>query len=126
VSAQRLLLADDDAAIVAVVRRYFDGRGWEVETCLKADEALHQLESKVHFDALICDLHFTPAHLSEGLQILDRARRLRPALALLLFTGAIEPGLHAEASRLGVHAVITKPVPLASLHEAVLRAMKSE
>ena len=124
-SPQRLLLADDDAAIVAVVRRYFDGRGWQVEACLRAEEALQQLESGAHFDAFICDLHFTPARLSEGLQILDRARQLRPAIALLLFTGAVEPGVRAEATRLGADAVITKPAPLASLHEAVLRAMKS-
>jgi CheY-like chemotaxis protein len=125
VNPQRLLLVDDDAAIVAVVRRYFDGRGWQVETCLRAEDALSQLESGAHFDALICDLHFTPARLSEGLEIVDRARRLRPALALLLFTGAAEPSVKAEAVRLGANAVITKPAPLASLHEAVLRAMKS-
>jgi CheY-like chemotaxis protein len=120
----RLLLLDDDAAIVSVVRRYFDGRGWQVETCLEASEGLSLVESDERFDAVICDLHFTPARLSEGFQIIDRARRKRPGVAVLLFTGAAESGVKEEALRLGASDVVTKPTPLASLHDAVLRAMK--
>jgi ActR/RegA family two-component response regulator len=36
-SAPRLLLFDDDAAIVAVVKRYFDGRSWQVDTATDAE-----------------------------------------------------------------------------------------
>ena len=122
---RRLLLLDDDAAIVSVVRRYFEGKGFEVESCLAAGEALRFAESDTAFDAVICDLHFTPARLSEGLEILERARLKRPGAALVLFTGAAEPGVREEALRLGADAVITKPAPLASLHEAVTRAMKT-
>ena len=85
---RRLLLLDDDAAIVSVVRRYFEGKGFEVESCLAAAEALRIVESDAPFDAIVCDLHFTPARLSEGLEIVERARRKRPGSALLLFTGA--------------------------------------
>ncbi len=120
---RRLLLLDDDAAIVSVVRRYFEGKGFEVESCLAAAEALRLVESETPFDAIVCDLHFTPARLAEGIEIIARALRSRPGSAVLLFTGAAEPGVRDEAMRLGVHAVITKPTPLAKLHEAVLRAM---
>lgn len=120
----RLLLLDDDGAIVSVVRRYFDGKGWAVESCLDASEALRRVESDEHFDAIICDLHFTPARLAEGFRIIDRARRKRPGSALLLFTGATEGSIKQEAQRLGANEVVTKPTPLASLHDAVLRAMK--
>ena len=123
---RRLLLLDDDTAIVSVVRRYFEGKGFEVEACLAAAEALRIVESEVPFDAIVCDLHFTPARLSEGLEIVRRARRKRPGSALLLFTGAAEPGVREEALRLGADGVITKPTPLASLHDAVTRAMKTQ
>ena len=120
---RRLLLLDDDAAIVSVVRRYFEGKGWEVESCLAAGEALQLVESDALFDAIICDLHFTPARLSEGLGIVERARLRRSDAAVLLFTGATEPGVREEARRRGADEVVLKPTPLASLHEAVLRAM---
>jgi len=123
--SERLLIADDDAAIVSVVRRYFEARGWEVEACLRADDAVRQLESAAAFDACVCDLHFSPARLSEGLDVLQQARRLRPGLPLLLFTGAPEAGALAAASQLGA-GVVQKPAPLASLHDAVLRAMKAK
>jgi CheY-like chemotaxis protein len=123
---RRLLLLDDDAAIVSVVRRYFEGKGFEVESCLAAAEALRIVESDAPFDAIVCDLHFTPARLAEGLEIVERARRKRPGSALLLFTGATDPGVREEAQRLGADAVVTKPAPLASLHDAVTRAMRTE
>jgi CheY-like chemotaxis protein len=107
------------------VRRYFEGKGFEVESCLTADEALRIVDSDAAFDAIVCDLHFTPARLAEGLLIVERARRRRPGTALLLFTGAAEPGVREEALRLGAFGVITKPTPLASLHDAVTRAMKT-
>lgn len=120
---RRLLLLDDDAAIVSVVRRYFEGKGFEVESCLTAAEAVQRIQSDARFDAIVCDLHFTPARLAEGIEIVGVARRLRPRSAVLLFTGAAEPGVRDEALRLGAHAVVTKPTPLASLYDAVLRAM---
>jgi CheY-like chemotaxis protein len=122
---RRLLLLDDDAAIVSVVRRYFEGKGFEVESFLAAGEALRLVESDAPFDAIVCDLHFTPARLAEGIEIIERARRSRPGSALLLFTGAAEPGVRDEALRLGANAVVTKPTPLAKLHEAVVRAMET-
>lgn len=122
---RRLLLFDDDALLVSVLRRFFDGKGWQVEAYLDAREALVRVEAQEPFDAVICDLHFTPARLSEGLQIVALVRRLRPGSAVLLFTGAGEAGVREEALRLGAHEVLTKPTPLASLHEAVVRAMKA-
>jgi CheY-like chemotaxis protein len=123
---RRLLLLDDDAAIVSVVRRYFEGKGYEVEFCLAAGEAQRIVESDAPFDAIVCDLHFTPARLSEGLEIVERARLKRPGAALLLFTGAAEPGVREAALRLGADAVVTKPTPLASLLDAVVRAMETQ
>ena len=123
--SRRLLLLDDDAAIVSVVTRFFGGKGWQVESCLVASEALRLVDSDASFDAIVCDLHFTTARLSAGLEIVELARRARPAAAVLLFTGAAEPGVAEQALARGADAVITKPTPLANLHDAVLRAMKA-
>lgn len=123
--SRRLLLLDDDAAIVAVVRRYFSGKGWQVVSCAEAKAALLQVESDEVFDAIICDLHFTPARLAEGLEIIERARRRRPGSTLVLFTGATEDHLRREALRRGADEVLTKPAPLARLHDAAVRGMKT-
>jgi two-component system phosphate regulon response regulator PhoB len=123
-TAPRLLLLDDDAAIVAVVKRYFEGRGFEVETRADADAALVAVESERPFDAVVCDLHFTPACLGEGFEIVGRARAARPEAAVLLFTAAVGDAVRLEALRRGADDVVTKPTPLAALHDATQRAMK--
>jgi len=123
-SAPRLLLFDDDAAIVAVVKRYFDGRSWQVDTATDAQGALTIVDTARPFDAVICDLHFTPARLAEGLEIVARARAARPRAAIVLFTAAFGEAVRQEALQHGADDVVTKPAPLATLHDATLRAMK--
>jgi CheY-like chemotaxis protein len=122
--APRLLVLDDDQNILALLRTYFGRLGWHVEACAEASAGLHLVDSDASFDAVICDLHFTGAHLGEGYEILTRARRRRPHSAVLLFTGAAGEGIREEALRRGADEVIAKPVPLAHLRDAALRAMK--
>ena len=118
-----LLVLDDDPNVLTLLGTYFGGLGWRVETCAEAEEALKLADSDVPFDAVICDLHFTAAHLGEGYEIVSRARRRRPSAAVLLFTGAPAEKVLEEALRHGADEVITKPAPLARLRDAALRAM---
>jgi hypothetical protein len=71
---------------------------------------------------VICDLHFTPARLGEGLEIATRAP---PPAALrgAALTGVPGEDVRAEALRRGVDEVIAAGA-LARLRDAALRAMK--
>jgi two-component system OmpR family response regulator len=122
--SRRLLVLDDDPNVITLLRTYFGGLGWEVEASAEAAEALALADSEAPFDAVICDLHFTPAHLGEGYEIVARARGRRPGCAVLLFTGAAGPGVAEEAVRRGADEVIAKPAPLALLRDAALRGAR--
>ena len=119
-----LLVLDDDRNVLSVLGTYFGGLGWRVETSADAEAALRLADSDLPYDAVICDLHFTPAHLGEGFEIVSRARRRRPLSAVLLFTGVFAESVREEALRRGADEVIAKPAPLARLRDAALRAMK--
>ena len=119
-----LLVLDDDRSVLSVLGTYFRGLGWRVETSADAAAALTLADSDLPYDAVICDLHFTPAHLGEGFEIVSRARRRRPLSAVLLFTGVFAESVREEARRRGADEVIAKPAPLARLRDAALRAMK--
>ena len=119
-----LLVLDDDRNVLSLLRTYFGGLGWRVETSADAAAALRLADSDLPYDAVICDLHFTAAHRSEGLEIVRRVRERRPRCAVLLFTGAPAESIREEALRQGVDEVISKPAPLARLRDAALRAMK--
>jgi CheY-like chemotaxis protein len=120
----RLLVLDDDPSILALLSTYFGGLGWHVETCAEPDAGLRLATSATPFDAVICDLHFTPARLAEGLEIVAAARHHRPRAAVLLLTAAVEKAMHEAALARGADEVIPKPAPLARLRDAALRAMK--
>jgi CheY-like chemotaxis protein len=120
----RLLVLDDDPRLITLLRTYFSGLGWHVEASADAAVAVRLADSDAHFDAVICDLHFTGDHLGEGFEIVERARRRRPGAAVLLFTGVPAEGVRDEALRRGADEVITKPAPLTRLRDAALRAMK--
>ena len=119
-----VLVLDDDRNVLSVLGTYFRGLGWRVETSADAEAALRLADSDLPYDAVICDLHFTPAHLGEGFEIVSRARRRRPHSAVLLFTGVPGESVREEALRHGADEVIVKPAPLARLRVAALRAMK--
>lgn len=118
-----LLVLDDDRNVLSLLRTYFGGLGWRVETSADPDAGLRLADSDLPFDAVICDLHFTPAHHAEGLEIMSRARRRRPRSAVILFTGVPGDSVRDEALRHGADDVVVKPAPLARLRDAALRAM---
>ena len=120
----RLLILDDDTAILALLRSYFGGLGWSVHACGQAHDGLDLVEA-ASFDAVICDLHLGPGHQGEGLWVIHQVRERRPEAAVLLFTAAVGDGVRAAALQAGADEVIPKPAPLAQLRDATLRAMKS-
>ena len=119
----RLLILDDDDAILTLLRRYFDGLGWQVQASAKMPHGLDLVES-CPFDAVICDLNLGPGQLGEGFDVISHVRQQRPAAAVLLFTAAAGESVRTAALRAGADDVIAKPSPLASLRDAALRAMK--
>ena len=120
----RVLVLDDDDAILSLLERYFDGLGWQVQTCAEVPDGLLLVDAHP-FDAVICDLHLGPGKEGEGLSIITRVRERCPEAALLLFTAAAGDGVRHAALEAGADAVIAKPAPLAHLRDAAVRAMKS-
>ena len=120
----RLLILDDDDAILSLLQRYFDGLGWRVQGCAEVLDGLRLVESNP-FDAVICDLHLGPGQDGDGLSIITRVRERRPEAAVVLFTAAAGEGVRAAALKAGADRVIAKPAPLAHLRDATVRAMKS-
>jgi DNA-binding response OmpR family regulator len=120
----RLLILDDDDAILSLLQRYFDGLGWRSRCCTEVPDGLRLVESEA-FDAVICDLHLGPGTDGDGLSLIERVRERCPEAAVLLFTAAAGEGVRTAALKAGANEVIPKPAPLAHLRDAAVRAMKS-
>jgi DNA-binding NtrC family response regulator len=115
---RRILVADDDHQILIVLREYLGCCGWDVDIARTASEAEAHLASHA-YSAVITDLRFSGTWSSEGLDIIQSARRLCPSAAVVLMTGYGTPEAEVEARRLGADAYVPKPVPLWQLARLV-------
>jgi CheY-like chemotaxis protein len=116
-----VLVVDDDAGSLDVVKRALEEHEAEVTTASSAAEALSAFE-RSRPDALLCDISMPE---QSGIELIRRVRSLRedlggdvPAAALTALVGP-EDVQRALAS--GYQAHIAKPVQLDALATAVAR-----
>jgi len=79
---RRILLVDDDLAVLLTVKAVLELHGFEVDTAVSSAEAVTRMESGV-YQMVISDLHMESE--DAGLEVLRRAQRQAydPATALL-------------------------------------------
>jgi DNA-binding response OmpR family regulator len=128
---RRVLLAEDDTRMRAMLARALQTEGFEVIEAASGDEALEALASAIiarpieWFDLVISDVRM-PAF--DGLNILASLRRLPSTVPVILITAFGTADDHASALRLGAFAMLDKPFDLdfllAMAHAAVLDPTK--
>lgn len=122
--ACRLLIIDDDCAILALLRTHFEQGGWQVDCATEREEAQALLVNGC-YDALITDMRLTPISPSEGLDVIAFARAANPEARVVAYTGGDSPALEQAAQMLGVSAVLRKPLSPHAI-ETLLRALMQE
>lgn len=104
----RLLLVEDKESFRKMLLQAMQGSGFEVEAYGDPREALEALErSPVH--VLVTDLRL-PSF--SGLELIQRAKRLQPALRVLLMSAFGEPKDIVEAMQAGADDFLPKPFDL--------------
>jgi DNA-binding NtrC family response regulator len=106
----RLLIADDQADVLAALRLLFKGEGFETETVSSPSAVIAALE-KTDADLLLMDLNYTRDTTSgkEGLALLERVQSMEKAPAVVVMTAWGSVDLAVEAMRRGARDFIQKP-----------------
>jgi len=117
--ATRILVVDDEEAVLTVTKRILERAGHHVESCSSGDEALALLSTQ-RFDAMISDIQMPG---TTGLKLLRAVRDYDLDLPVVLMTGA--PGVKGatEAVEYGAFRYLIKPVPIQELTHIVGRAV---
>jgi|SRR6185369_199188 DNA-binding response OmpR family regulator len=121
---RRLLILEDEAAILAALERYFVAEGYAVDAVADPAQAEAFLASQV-YDVLLADLRLGGSHGTEGLEVVTLTRERCPAARIIVLTAYGSPEVEQEARRRGVHAFLHKPLPLADIAAQVTALLAS-
>jgi CheY-like chemotaxis protein len=119
----RVLIADDEASMRALVARAIAMDGHETITAQDGAEALEILTREGGaFDLLLTDIQMP---IMDGIALALSAARDFPGLTILLMTGFADQRERASNLNAIAHDVITKPFSIADIRTAVADALAS-
>jgi len=120
---RRLLYIDDDKAMVSMVKRVLERRGYVVSAFVDAREALDKLRSDPSaFEFVVSD--YNMPYLS-GLDVAREIRKIRADLPVAIISGFIDETLLSQAKDAGVRELIVKTINVGGLSEAIERLATS-
>jgi len=119
----RVLIADDEESMRALVARAIAMDGHQTATAADGAEALEILtRENGAFDLLLTDIQMP---VMDGVALALAAARDYPRLIILLMTGFADQRERASGLDAIVHDVITKPFAVADIRTAVADALAS-
>jgi DNA-binding NtrC family response regulator len=109
-SAQRILIADDQADVLEALRLLLKAEGYQIESATSPAGIISALEAR-DFDVVLMDLNYTRDTTSgqEGLDLLSRIQTIDSILPVIVMTAWGSVGLAVEAMRRGARDFIQKP-----------------
>jgi CheY-like chemotaxis protein len=120
--AKRILLVDDEEAILIPMARYFKTLGCSVEMAREPEEAIALVRHRA-YDLVILDLRLTRFGNAEGLDVLREIRERDQSTNVIVLSAYISPEVEDEARRLGANAVLRKPQILPNLAQIAFAFM---
>jgi two-component system cell cycle response regulator CpdR len=117
----RILIAEDEDALRALVARALTNAGHDVLTAPDGGEALDCLTREDgRFDLLLTDIKMP---VMDGIALALAAARDYPHIVILLMTGYADQRERASNLDALIHDVVTKPFTLAEIRAAVEEAL---
>lgn len=114
----RVLIVDDEPAILFAYRRLIEREGGEVDGCTGIEEAASLIRTR-GYHCIVADLRLSGTDNEDGLELLRLAREVQPLTGFILVTGFGSQEVRRAALSLGASRYFEKPV----LPEAILAAL---
>ncbi len=121
----RLLIVDDEKAVLFGARQYFMQAGYEVDCASDSSDA-RALVTAVCYSVIVTDLCLTGKADTEGLDVIRYTRERCPDTQVILLTAHGSPEIEQKARTYGAHAVLSKPMALPDLERAVAHVLRGD
>ena len=116
----RILLVDDDEAVLRAYKNVLSLSGCVVETCTNGRLALEQMDL-APFDVVVTDVSMPEMN---GVELLDAVRQRDLDMPVILTTGEPTIDSAVRAVELGAFRYLIKPVERKTLEESIHRAFR--
>jgi len=120
--SERVLLVDDEQAVVETLKQTLTYLGYTVISTTSSAEALKIFRNGPNmFDVMITDQAMPKM---SGVDLAAEVNRIRPELPILLFSGFGEVMQGEELEKLGVRALLVKPLTACEIANMIRRVLK--
>jgi two-component system, NtrC family, response regulator AtoC len=116
----RVLIVDDEKAMLMALRGLLSKEGYEIETAASGEEALPRIEQG-RFHVVLTDLSMRGV---TGMQLLERALQVDPDCAVIMITAHGSEKTAVEAMKRGAADYVPKPFDNDELRVVVRRVME--
>jgi len=122
--SERILIVDDEKMLVAVVQQVLQHLGYEAVSRTSPIEALELFKAKPdHFDLVITD-QTMPGMTGDALA--KELLSIRPTLPVIICTGYSHTIDQERAMKIGIKALVMKPILINEIAAAVRKALDNE
>jgi DNA-binding NtrC family response regulator len=104
----RVLVVDDEAAVLLTYRLILERQGYDVLACGTSVQAIAAVQNE-RFDVVLCDYSLEEQHT--GFEVISVARKLDPEVPAALLTGYATKETADEAASRGI-GVMFKPIEI--------------
>jgi DNA-binding NtrC family response regulator len=116
----KILVIDDDPAMLEMVKVFLKSEGYEVNTAISGQDALKLTESE-RFDLILTDLHLLDL---DGIEIVRRIKEHTPDTEIIMISGQSTLADTIEAIKVGAFYFVEKPFELEELMALIEKALE--
>lgn len=117
---KKILIVDNESAIVDSCSRTFQEHGFEVDTARSGVEGVKKA-ARGDFDVIITDYKMADI---DGIELMDCVKKVNPHTPVIMITGHSTRDLEVNATRLGVFEYLQKPFSPAEISDVAFKAIE--
>jgi two-component system response regulator AtoC len=119
----KILLVDDEPGMLRYIRTLLELDDYQVETANNGKEAVERLEQGSQPDLVLLDLLMPEL---DGLETLERMRKMKPSIKVIMLSCVSDTRKVVQAIRLGASDYLTKPFQKAELDAVIGQTLETK
>ena len=119
---KKVLITDDEIEIVEFLSSFLKRKNVQVTVATDGSKAL-QLFQEQHPDLVLLDIGIP---ILDGLKVLEKIKKERPDVKVIMVTGKGDQDSIAQADKLGADDYLTKPLELSELYSVVAKYLTED